>query len=152
MKSHWHDSLSSARISLVVLVVLVTLLLAIPAYASPQDLPPRPTLPPAPEPTAVPVLRGGWIQVQVADLQAQSLVVQWQDNTGAWNTVESWRGNFDTTIDGIAVKTWWVSDQLFGAGPFRWVVYDGSSQVVGESKPFNMPGENKQTVTVTVSP
>lgn len=133
-----------------VALFLALALLSPPAAASPLDLPPRPTVPPPVEPTRVPALRGGWIRIQVKNPDALTEIVQWQDGIGAWHDVESWRGQFDQTENGVSSKTWWVGEPLFGAGPFRWAVYGATGQVLGESRPFTMPRENKQTVTVTI--
>jgi hypothetical protein len=126
-------------------------------HAAPPALPPRPTIEPIAEPTAAPLppgpkLVGGWIQVRVANGSGQWTVVQWQDSAGNWNNVEGWRGAFDTVVNGVGTKTWWIEQPLFGAPNFRWVVYEpGSGEVLGQSQPFSMPQENRQTVTVEIS-
>ena len=129
-------------------LVFVLPMLATPALA----LPPRPT--PAPETTTVPPARtiGGWIELRAQNVKGQWSVVQWQDSTGNWVDVDSWRGAFDSVSDGIGKKTWWVDQTTFTITPFRWVVYDAmTKQVVVTSQPFNLPTENKQTVNVSVT-
>ncbi len=115
-------------------------------------LPPRPT--PAPVPTSVPPARalGGWIELRVQNATTQWTVVQWQDSTGKWIDVDSWRGAFDSVSDGVGKKTWWVDQATFSTTPFRWVVYDvATKQVVATSQPFNLPTENKQTMSVQIT-
>jgi hypothetical protein len=143
-------------------LVAMALLIAISGSASrvlaaPPNLPPRPT----PEPTSVPgppesKPRGGWIELRAREVNRSSIgsVVQWQDSLGEWHDVDSWRGEFDEVVYGVGTKTWWLDEWLFGAGPFRWVVYDQTSgQVLARTAPFTMPREHRQTVSVdAVSP
>lgn len=128
--------------------ILVLLSLATPTFA----LPPRPTPPPAA--TSIPPARtfGGWIELRAQNAKTQWTVVQWQDSAGKWIDVDSWRGAFDVVTDGVGRKTWWVDQSSFGPTLFRWVIYDGASnQVLAQSQPFNLPSENKQTVSTQVS-
>jgi hypothetical protein len=72
-------------------------------------------------------------------------VVQWQDITGAWNDVDGWRGAISN-----GKTIWWVEEKDWGAGPFRWVVYQQEQKeqtIVAISEPFSLParqGEIKQ--------
>ncbi len=143
-------------------LVAMALLIAISGSASgvlaaPSSLPPRPT----PIPTRAPgpaesKPRGGWIELRVQAINRPNIssVVQWQDGQGEWHDVDSWRGEFDEVVYSVGTKTWWLEEWLFGAGPFRWVVYDQTSgQVLARSAPFTMPREHRQTVSVdTVLP
>jgi len=136
-----------------IIVLALGLMIALAMRATPaQALPPRPT--PVPEATSIPPARtiGGWIDLRAQNAKAQWSVVQWQDSAGNWVNVDSWRGAFDAVSDGVGVKTWWVDQATFGTTPFRWVVYDATTkQVVATSQPFNLPTENKQTVSVQVT-
>ncbi len=119
--------------------------------AAPSALPPRPTPMPteAPGPSQVKP-RGGWIELRVQAIDHANLesVVQWQDSQGEWHDVDSWRGEFDAVAEGVGIKTWWLEGLLFGAGPFRWVVYDEmSGNVLGRSASFTMPREHRETVS-----
>jgi hypothetical protein len=133
----------------VVLVVLMLFPLAVSA-----DLPPRPTPESAPTTgTAPPKLAGGWIELRAQGAPAGAWsVVQWQDSAGAWQNVESWSGGFDTVENGAGKKTWSVDQWIFGAGPFRWVVYDKrGGTTLATSALFTLPKENRQTVVVQVT-
>jgi hypothetical protein len=80
------------------------------------------------------------------------VVVQWQDQSGEWHTVEGWQGTFDEFNDGISQKTWWVDRADFGKGPFHWVVYEGQgSRSLVESESFFLPQSTGRTVKVEVS-
>lgn len=118
---------------------------------------PRPSVP-EPEPD------GGVIEL-VAQLPSSGTVrlrevftvVQWQDGNGDWHDVEGWRGQLDAIVGQTVLKTWWVSEDHLGAGPFRWRVYwdvytdaSGGTARVLESSPFYLPG-NGQTVVVEMS-
>ncbi len=124
--------------------------------AAPPNLPPRPTvialptLAPGPR-SADSKPRGAWIELRAQAINRPiiSSVVQWQDGLGEWHDVDSWRGEFDEVVDRVGKKTWWLEEWLFGAGPFRWVVYDRTSgQVLAQTAPFNMPREHRQTLRV----
>ncbi len=71
-------------------------------------------------------------------------VVQWQDNAGGWHDVEGWQG----TLDAGEQKTWWLAPNLFGKGPFRWLVYRGDrARLLATSASFYLPdsaGEEHQ--------
>jgi len=135
--------------------------MAAPLLAAPADLPPRPT-PPKPY-TRLPgehiVLEAefgdGWA-ASGREWQAMLTVVQWQDAWGAWHDVKGWRGGLDDvgTTDGkiIGTKSWWVPDDLFGDGPFRWVVLtevDGDAVVLSDE--FSLPERAGQPVVLNVA-
>ncbi len=135
-----------------ILVGLIALMILL-AFASPTwaDLPPRPVpLPPTPEP--IDRLVGGWIELQAQNVKGQWSVAQWQDSAGNWVNVESWRGAFDSVNEGGGVKKWWVDQASFSVTPFRWVVYEPrTNQIIAMSQPFNLPTQNRQTVSVSVT-
>jgi hypothetical protein len=137
--------------------VVALLAIALATRPALADLPPRPTHQPPPTEVPQPKLIGGWIELRVqltpgVNAQNLEMVVQWQDGLGAWHNVDSWRGAFDSVTDSVGRKVWWVDQYTFGPTPYRWVVYEsGSNKMLAESKPFNLPRENRQTVTVEVS-
>ena len=113
-------------------------------------------------PTPIPIKSpsGGLIQLRVRfpewiDFQWQELwtVVQWQDGSGHWHSVEGWQGSLDeVTVDDGKIagrKTWWLAGGLFGKGPFRWMVYRvREGKLVGESESFYLPDRVGRTVIV----
>jgi hypothetical protein len=75
-------------------------------------------------------------------------IVQWQDTAGGWHDVESWSGALD---DG-SHKTWWLAPDLFGKGPFRWLVYQGErGKLVATSDSFYLPEAEGEKLWVEVS-
>ncbi|MEJ5309102.1 MAG: hypothetical protein WHX52_04980 [Anaerolineae bacterium] len=124
-----------------------------------------PTLTPTPfsvisplfTPTA-PALREGatiWLRVQssASDPRWQTLwtVVQWQDALGDWHDVEGWRGALDEVVGGEGRKVWWLPADLFGAGPFRWLVYaQPGGALLATSEAFRLPDSTGQIEIVTV--
>lgn len=87
---------------------------------------PRPTLVPTATPTLAPPRppTGALIQLWVTgtELQNTQTLVQWQDGLGQWHDVEGWRGTLEGGPTGRGWQTWWLAADLFGRGPFRWVV------------------------------
>ncbi|HQE93732.1 MAG TPA: hypothetical protein PLH19_02460 [Anaerolineae bacterium] len=82
-------------------------------------------------------------------------VVQWQDAQGDWHDVEGWRGTLDEVAKNEGRKVWWLPADLFGAGPFRWVVYaPHGGAMLAISPAFYLPTATGQRtmVTVTLSP
>lgn len=66
--------------------------------------------------------------------------VQWQDGLGYWHVVEGWQASLDEVRGDNGRKIWYVSDDLFGRGPFCWVVYPSpESEPIAISLPFRMP-------------
>ena len=138
----------------------------LPVQASPATLPPRyatPTVTPASAPT-VPAAapKGAAIVLELTfgegwhnqGMVWQELwtVVEWQDAGGAWHAVEGWQGSIGKVDGNTGWTTWRLEKNLFGQGPFRWVVYahqDGP--VLAHSQPFDLPGQTGKTVTVAVS-
>lgn len=77
-------------------------------------------------------------------------MVQWEDAAGAWHDVDGWRGAPDDA--GGRTKTWWVSANDLGRGPFRWVVQRGiDGPVVALSEPFHLPAAPREVVAVSAS-
>ena len=153
-----------SRLRLVLLVCgsLALLLLGLLpglALAAPADLPDRPL------PNSSPAANGGKIVLKTVfgdewsstDLEWQDLwtVVQWQDRWGSWHDVTGWQGTLDKVYTSggqiKGMKSWWVPEELFGGGAFRWLLYksqDGDLWV--QSEDFELPERTRQTVTVEV--
>lgn len=122
--------------------------------------PPRPT--PRPRPARAPAPIGATIELRLqfsplwprANIPWQDLwtVVQWQDGWGNWHDVEGWQGTPDGIVGGEARKTWWLSCELVGQGPFRWVTYHArDGEPLATSEPFYLPDAAGQTVRIEVS-
>jgi hypothetical protein len=118
------------------------------AYAGPE-LPPRETPVPAQPPQDgdgnynEPV--GAHIVLHVPSASVWILgspdtawtLVQWQDSAGSWHDVDGWQG----TLDHGDQKIWWLAPDLFGKGPFRWLVYRGADRdrLIATSDAFYLP-------------
>jgi len=127
-------------------VLLSALLwLFLPAVRAMPALPPRPT--------GAPTFPASWPGTEV-HWQTPWATVEWQDAQGDWHLVEGWQGQFDTvevTEAVVGVKSWWLAPELYGAGPFRWVVYaERGGDVLARSVPFTLPGAGGQTTSVAV--
>lgn len=73
-------------------------------------------------------------------------VVQWQGPSGGWQDVEGWRGNIED-----AHKRWWVSPDAYGAGPFRWLLYDREGgTLIAASEAFHLPESKDQMLVWSV--
>lgn len=114
-----------------------------------------------PKPPSVPAPSGGLIELRVQfpqdgiDFQWQELwtIVQWQDAFGYWHNVEGWQGSLDKVTGEnemlVGRKTWWLASDLFGKGPFRWMVYRvQEGKLVAESESFYLPECAGRTVIV----
>lgn len=139
-----------------------------------QALPPRPepeaTETPSPTPAPKAAGRrpdGGYIALHVqfpsgwpwhtTHWQDLWTTVQWQHPDGSWRVVEGWQG----TLDDIAIeendaivgrKTWWVSEDHLGQGPFRWVIArPGDDEPLATSESFTLPAAPKRTTNVEVA-
>jgi len=76
-------------------------------------------------------------------------VVQQQDDVGDWRDVQEWQGVFEEVHDDEGIKTWWVDEDDFGYGLFRWMVYDGpEGELIAQSEPFYLPSAVGETVIV----
>jgi hypothetical protein len=75
-------------------------------------------------------------------------IVQWQDTAGGWHDIDGWQG----TLDEGDQKMWWLAPDLFGKGPFRWLVYQGErGKLLATSDPFYLPGAEGEKLRVEVS-
>ncbi len=163
----------NSRLGILFLLVLgvafalatVTLL---PAMADTSSLPPRPTVEPTAAPTEAPAdTSSGPSRVEssqiVLEVDVEGLagvdswralwtVVQWQDGLGRWHDVTGWRGHLDTYDGATATKRWWVLEDDFGAGPFRWLVLgEPDGEVLAATDPFSLPSLPNSVVTVVAS-
>jgi hypothetical protein len=123
----------------------------------------RTPTPGAPSPP-MPALPGAFIALQVGfpegglDYHWQELwtIVQWQDAFGRWHDVSGWQGTLDRVRrsgpDVIGQKVWWLASDLFGKGPFRWLVYRAQGgAVLAESEPFSLPDAAGEVEAVEIS-
>jgi hypothetical protein len=138
----------------------LTLLTGLPvlSQAAPEPVSPGATgLPPRPTPTAVPGAEdpssGAYIELRVPSAPAGLWTgVQWQDGGGNWHAVEGWQGTLDAVVHGEGKKVWWVAQEQWGQGPFRWELRQGQDgPVLATSDPFALPGAADQTVRVQVA-
>ncbi len=134
------------------------------AMPPPPPLPPdtpTPTPSPTPAVSRMPPIAGGSVRLEVvfpatwpwAQVHWQSLRlrVQWQDQEGTWHNTNGWYGCLDTLVGLRGYKTWWISEELLGRGPFRWVLYAGEgTQPLVVSEAFTMPNWTRGRKTVTV--
>jgi hypothetical protein len=76
-------------------------------------------------------------------------IVQWQDTAGGWHDIEGWQG----TLDQGKQKMWWLAPDLFGKGPFRWLVYQSTrgEELLATSESFYLPGAAREKLWVEVS-
>ena len=102
---------------------------------------------------------GGRIELRVTGLsvyyhwQGSWTVVQWQATEGDWRDVEGWRGTPDEIIGGVGKETWWVSEDGFGRGPFRWAVYQGEEgRLLGRSGSFYLPNDGRAVIVAVWLP
>ncbi len=122
-----------------------------PTQAEPAQLPRRVT----PTPRAVSSGDGhhgdsaiGWITLSAQPARAGLwAVVQWRDAADGWHDVDGWKGACDSGI-----QSWGVFPSELGRGPFRWILTDGAGgKIVGESAPFTLPAQPRETVAVRIS-
>ena len=107
-------------------------------------------LPPRPDPPVSKSTKGGGIELHVTPLVPGAgtwAVVQWQDGLGEWHDVDGWRSELEEER-----VIWWVSPDHFGAGPFRWLIYQGSDgAALATSASFDLPNGHGHLVRVEVS-
>ncbi|MEM7799554.1 MAG: hypothetical protein AAF633_10220 [Chloroflexota bacterium] len=80
-------------------------------------------------------------------------VIQWQDNSGKWHAVDGWQGEYTYVVEtNIWEVYWWVGEEHFGKGPFRWVVYTDATRETLEatSAPFDLPESRRDPVIISV--
>ncbi|MBN1935845.1 MAG: hypothetical protein JW934_14340 [Anaerolineae bacterium] len=115
-------------------------LLSAPVVA---ELPIRPDDTPTPKPTRE--LRGGAIELSVTGAaEPVYAIVQWQDGLGGWHDVDGWRGEVENNR-----VLWFVPEDMFGDGPFRWVLYN-EQEIWATSDPFSLPTFSGQIVRVSI--
>jgi len=144
MTAQYRKSLWLAIVTVGVLLMVASL----PTLTVQAGLPPRST--PTPPAIYPPSNSGGFIELQIkgGTLSRLWTVVQWQDSSGNWHTVEGWQG---TTFEDNHVL-WWVSHADLGKGPFRWMVYrTPRGGWLGNSQSFNLPGYDGATVKIEVA-
>jgi hypothetical protein len=93
------------------------------------------------------------ITLLISGVPATSLVgVQWGDPFGVWHDVNSWQGNLEPIGSGqTLLKQWTISPDIYGRGPFRWVLYDSmGNSVLGVSPSFMLPGSDGLDVRLSV--
>jgi hypothetical protein len=93
---------------------------------------------------------GAHIVLQVESAPAGAwTIVQWQDSAGGWHDIEGWQG----TLDEGDQKMWWLAPNLFGKGPFRWLVYQSTErdELLATSESFYLPDFAGKKVWVEVS-
>jgi hypothetical protein len=68
---------------------------------------------------------------------------------GGWHDIEGWQG----TLDEGDQKKWWLAPNLFGKGPFRWLVYQSTErdELLATSESFYLPDFAGKKVWVEVS-
>jgi hypothetical protein len=93
---------------------------------------------------------GAHIVLQVPSAPAGAwTIVQWQDSAGGWHDIEGWQG----TLDEGHQRKWWLAANLFGKGPFRWLVYQspGGDKLLAASDSFYLPDAVDEELWVEVS-
>jgi hypothetical protein len=96
----------------------------------------------------------GTITLLISGVPAASLVgVQWADPFGVWHDVDGWQGGLEPIGSGDTfLKQWTVSPDLYGRGPFRWVLYNAlGDAVLGVSPGFMLPGSSGLDVRLSVA-
>lgn len=140
------------------LFALLILAAPVAAFASPPNLPPRP---PRDEEDnggggsatiALHLTAADGSQPSNTTLQGLWTVVQWLDGVGNWHDVDGWEGVPAGASSNGAHIAWKVDDSLFGKGPFRWVVEQGSGgAITGASAAFYLPHDPGEIVPVMVT-
>lgn len=80
-------------------------------------------------------------------------VVQWRDQDGNWLMVDGWQGTLESIQqqedEWVGQKELWTSGTNLGAGPFRWLVYQGKDgRLMSTSPDFYLPTESGGVVQV----
>jgi hypothetical protein len=73
-------------------------------------------------------------------------IVQWQDTSGGWHNVDGWQGTLDV---GHRIM-WWLAPDLFGKGPFRWLVYQNVERdtLLATSESFHLPAAQDEKLRI----
>lgn len=93
---------------------------------------------------------GAHIELYVEDAPVDAWAsVQWQDETGGWQNVETWQGPLEEDGD---YKSWWVDPKDFGKGPFRWLLTDGDGgSILAVSEEFALPTDVNEVLITVIS-
>lgn len=151
-------------VATLIFVRLVTTIPYFDANARYLDIPERPDGVPTEVPPIVEEVIPGVVEnennddgaIIVLDASAQPTDGMWTmmewyaAETGEWHLVEGWQGEFTE-----GQVQWWVDDNDFGKGPFRWSVYtaEKDGELVKVSDEFNLPaGKNKKTTVNLIWP
>jgi hypothetical protein len=146
-----HRSLIALMLGVILILSLLPALAPAGSEASPLSLPPRPEDVKGgdddDDEDGQPI--GAHIVLHVPSApDGVWTIVQWQDTAGGWHDIESWSG----ALDDDTQKTWWLAPDLFGKGPFRWLVYQGErGKLLATSDPFYLPDAEGEKVWVEVS-
>jgi len=132
---------------LIGLFLLITVFLAaLPTQArnaSGDILPPRPTLTPTPQatavsaPTAAPDRQTAVASIRLAadgDTTGWQTAVEWQDSNRNWHLVAGWQAPFNQYNQVV----WAVAQSDYGKGPFRWVIFR-NGETIDDSLEFYLP-------------
>jgi hypothetical protein len=149
--NHKRNPASLWLISALVLIGVLLLAWPLPTQAGP-NLPPRrptPTAQPPDDDDKDPTPKGAHILLHVPSAPAGVwTIVQWQDTAGGWHDVDGWQA----TLGAGEQKMWWLAPDLFGKGPFRWLVYQGQrGKLLASSDPFYLPDSAGAKLQVEVS-
>jgi len=152
-----HRPLIALFLGIALLLSLLSALASARSEASPLALPTRPedAEPPPPpgsggddddkdEPVGAHIV----LQVPSAPTGVWT-IVQWQDSAGGWHDIDGWQG----TLDEGDQKMWWLASDLFGKGPFRWLVYQSTrgEKLLAASESFYLPDAEGEKLWVEVS-
>ena len=139
MRRHIHCLQCDKLLTSVILTIVLLVSLCVSARA---ELPPRHTTDTDPATASIN------LYAPAAPLHAWT-AVQWQDMDGEWHTVEGWQG----TLDEEYRISWWLGEEHFGQGPFRWLIFDNEGgEMLFRSQTFYMPSHRLEEIHVAISP
>lgn len=144
---------------LIVLFCLLLLAEISPAFASDlADLPPRPVPPTPPKSTPNDDPEAGAkirlnipLDSNLAHVDSETWTqVQWRDADGHWHDVTGWRGTlyFNPQLNQWETE-WWVDQEHFGTGPYKWVVELKSKHL--ETEPFHLSLKGMSRLNLQIS-
>jgi len=152
-----HKPLIALVLGTALILSLLSALAPAGSEASPRALPTRPEDAPPPPPgdgdddDKDDMPDGAHIVLHVPSAPAGVwTIVQWRDSAGGWHDIDGWQG----TLDEGDQKMWWLAPDLFGKGPFRWLVYQGErGRLLATSDSFYLPDSagEKRRVEVSLS-